>query len=83
VADPARNRAIRVLPGGVVTDVVEADAEVFACVLGGADGRTLFLCVAPGQQSGSSSGAHRVAAAGGAGGRRWTELTYQLRVYLR
>lgn len=47
MADPERNRAIRVLPGGVVTDVVEADAEVFACVLGGADGRTLFLCVAP------------------------------------
>lgn len=47
VADGLGGRAIRVLPGGKIADEVQAGTGVFACMLGGADGRTLFLCTAP------------------------------------
>jgi len=47
VADGLGARAIRVLPGGKIVDEVQAGTGVFACMLGGADGRTLFLCTAP------------------------------------
>src|SRR2546422_4303169 len=47
-ADAFGNRAVRVREGGTITDVVSAgDLGVFACMLGGDDGRTLFLCAAP------------------------------------
>jgi sugar lactone lactonase YvrE len=47
-ADAFGNRAVRVREGGTITDVVSAgDLGVFACALGGDDGRTLFLCAAP------------------------------------
>jgi sugar lactone lactonase YvrE len=42
-ADPANNACVRVAEGGEVTDRIEADRGVFACALGGADGRTLFV----------------------------------------
>jgi sugar lactone lactonase YvrE len=46
-AEVIGRRAMRVREGGVVTDVVECDGgSPFACVLGGADRRTLLLCVA-------------------------------------
>jgi sugar lactone lactonase YvrE len=48
VADPAGNRAIRVREGGEIVQVVEVGTGVYACALGGADRRTLFLCAAPG-----------------------------------
>jgi sugar lactone lactonase YvrE len=49
VADAGdRNRAIRVREGGEIVDEVEVGTSVFACVLGGDDGRTLYLCTAPG-----------------------------------
>ena len=48
VADPAGNRAIRVREGGEIVQVVGAGTGVYACALGGADRRTLFLCTAPG-----------------------------------
>lgn len=48
VADAGGNRAIRVREGGEIVDEVSAgDLGVFACALGGHDGRTLFLCTAP------------------------------------
>lgn len=47
VADAAHGRAVRVREGGEVVESVEAGSGVFACQLGGADGRTLFLCTAP------------------------------------
>lgn len=47
VADPERNRAIRLRADGTHTDTIEAEDEIFACALGGQDGRTLFLCAAP------------------------------------
>ncbi|MGH9067217.1 MAG: SMP-30/gluconolactonase/LRE family protein [Acidimicrobiales bacterium] len=47
VADAVGGRAIRVLPGGEIAASIEPGSEVFACMLGGEDGRTLFLCSAP------------------------------------
>ena len=48
VADCIGQRAVRVLPEvGIVDEVSTAGSGVFACALGGADGRTLFLCCAP------------------------------------
>jgi sugar lactone lactonase YvrE len=47
VADAAHGRAVRVRPGGEIVDEVAPGAGVFACMLGGADGRTLYLCAAP------------------------------------
>ena len=49
-ADPKNARAIRIREGGEILDEVRAadGQNVFACMLGGEDGRTLLLCVAPG-----------------------------------
>lgn len=47
VADALHGRAIRVREGGEIVDEVSPGTGVFACGLGGADGRTLFLCAAP------------------------------------
>lgn len=47
IADAAHGRAIRVVEGGAIVDEVRAGTGVFACMLGGSDGRTLFLCAAP------------------------------------
>jgi len=48
VTDADHHRAIRVAEGGKIVDEVSSgDLQVYACALGGADGRTLFLCAAP------------------------------------
>ncbi|MFC5139138.1 SMP-30/gluconolactonase/LRE family protein [Actinomycetospora rhizophila] len=48
VADCAHQRAVRIAEGGKILDEVStAPYGVFAVGLGGDDGRTLFLCVAP------------------------------------
>ncbi|HEY1971996.1 MAG TPA: SMP-30/gluconolactonase/LRE family protein [Pseudonocardia sp.] len=49
VADALHGRVCRVAPGGAIVDEVRApDAlGVYACTLGGHDGRTLLLCTAP------------------------------------
>jgi sugar lactone lactonase YvrE len=49
-ADPKNARALRIREGGEILDVVRVaeGQNVFACMLGGDDGRTLLLCVAPG-----------------------------------
>jgi sugar lactone lactonase YvrE len=47
VADADGGRAIRVREGGEIVEEAAPGTAVFACVLGGADGRTLFLCTAP------------------------------------
>ena len=48
VADCIHQRAVRVRAGGAIVDEVRSGgAGVFACALGGADSRTLFLCCAP------------------------------------
>ena len=48
-ADAVGGRAVRLAPGGAVVDEVAAPGGlgVFACALGGEDGRTLLLCAAP------------------------------------
>ncbi|MBB4931252.1 sugar lactone lactonase YvrE [Lipingzhangella halophila] len=47
VADALHARVIRVREGGEILDEVPTGTGVFACMLGGDDGRTLFLCTAP------------------------------------
>lgn len=49
VADPLRQRCVRISPEGhVVEEIVDPEGrDVFACALGGLDGTTLLLCVAP------------------------------------
>jgi len=47
IADANGDRLIRVIEGGTVTDEVRPGSPVYACALGGADGRTLFACAAP------------------------------------
>ncbi|MFJ1760121.1 SMP-30/gluconolactonase/LRE family protein [Amycolatopsis sp. NPDC088138] len=47
VADAVHNRVLRVQEGGRILDEINPGTGVFACMLGGDDGRTLFLCAAP------------------------------------
>ena len=48
VADALGHRVVRVAEGARVLQEISTGAQgCFACTLGGADGRTLFLCVAP------------------------------------
>jgi sugar lactone lactonase YvrE len=47
IADGLGGRVIRVRSGGEITEEIQAGTGVFACMLGGADGRTLFICTAP------------------------------------
>ena len=48
IADAGGNRAVRVTEGGTIADEVPSgDLKIFACMLGGPDGRTLYLCAAP------------------------------------
>lgn len=47
IADGLAGRAIRVREGGEIVDEVSPGTGVYACGLGGADGRTLYLCAAP------------------------------------
>jgi sugar lactone lactonase YvrE len=47
VADALAGRLLRVREGGEILEEVPTGTGVFACMLGGGDGRTLFACVAP------------------------------------
>jgi sugar lactone lactonase YvrE len=47
IADATGGRLLRVVEGGEVTDELRPGSNVYACALGGADGGTLFACVAP------------------------------------
>jgi sugar lactone lactonase YvrE len=47
VADAVGARVIRVREGGEVVEEIAPGTGVFACGLGGADGRTLVMCAAP------------------------------------
>ncbi|MEO1933992.1 MAG: hypothetical protein ABGX04_04275, partial [Myxococcales bacterium] len=38
---------LRIREGGDVTDRVEVEHEAFACMLGGPDRKTLFICTSP------------------------------------
>lgn len=47
VADAIGARVCRVAEGGAILDTIVPGTGVFACMLGGADGRTLYLSCAP------------------------------------
>ena len=48
IACPLTGRGLRVRDGGDVTDEIKVTNEfAFACMLGGADRRTLYMCTAP------------------------------------
>jgi sugar lactone lactonase YvrE len=48
VADAIHHRVVRVAEGGAILEEISTgDEGVYACMLGGEDGRTLYLCVAP------------------------------------
>ncbi len=47
IADALAGRLIRVREGGEIVDEIQVGTGVYACMLGGADGRTLFACAAP------------------------------------
>ena len=47
IADADNARLLRVTEGGTITDELHPGSNVYACALGGADGRTLFACAAP------------------------------------
>ena len=48
VADAIKRRCIRVAEGGeIIEELRTGGLGAFACMLGGVDGRTLFVCVAP------------------------------------
>ena len=49
VADGLGGRAVRIAPGGAIVEEIPAPGGMglFACQLGGDDGRTLLLCCAP------------------------------------
>lgn len=49
-------RCVRVAPGGETLDVVETDRGSFSCVLGGDDGRTLFIVANRYDGTGASDG---------------------------
>lgn len=46
-ADPAHSRVARTEQGGTITDTIDLEVPAWACMLGGPDGRTLFLLTAP------------------------------------
>lgn len=49
IANPVAPQALRIAEGGEVLETIETGGlNCYACMLGGADGRTLFLLVAPG-----------------------------------
>lgn len=47
VACPSMSEVIRVKQGGEVAERIKVETDAFACMLGGADGRTLFVATAP------------------------------------
>ncbi|MDQ8046123.1 MAG: SMP-30/gluconolactonase/LRE family protein [Solirubrobacteraceae bacterium] len=47
IADALHGRVLRVAEGGEILDEIKPGTGVYACMLGGDDGRTLFLCCAP------------------------------------
>ncbi|QWF84540.1 6-deoxy-6-sulfogluconolactonase [Amycolatopsis sp. CA-230715] len=47
IADATGNRVVRAQRGGTILEEIHPGTGVFACMLGGEDGCTLFLCTAP------------------------------------
>jgi sugar lactone lactonase YvrE len=55
VASPTTNDVLRVREGGEVAERIVADQGVFACMLGGADRRTLYVLTASGSDPAESA----------------------------
>jgi len=47
IANPAAPECARIAPGGKVLEVIDTGQPCYACILGGDDGRTLFMLTAP------------------------------------
>lgn len=47
VADAAHERVCRVAEGGKILETIKPGTGVYACMLGGSDGRDLLMCCAP------------------------------------
>ncbi|MEQ3550232.1 SMP-30/gluconolactonase/LRE family protein [Pseudonocardia nematodicida] len=47
IADGVGERLLRVREGGEIVEEIGTGTGVYACMLGGADGRTLYACLAP------------------------------------
>jgi sugar lactone lactonase YvrE len=47
IADAIGGRLLRVREGGEILAEIKVESGVYACMLGGADGRTLYACAAP------------------------------------
>jgi sugar lactone lactonase YvrE len=61
VADAIHGRLIRVVEGGEIVEEIAGPMGLFACMLGGPDGRTLFACAAPTFAEHEASVDHRAA----------------------
>jgi len=60
VADATHARLLRVAEGGAILEELKVEgAGVFACMLGGDDGQTLFACAAPTFQEADASAHHQ------------------------
>ena len=44
IACPLSNRCLRVAEGGAILEEIATDRPAFACMLGGNDRRTLYIC---------------------------------------
>jgi sugar lactone lactonase YvrE len=53
IANPVAPECALIAPGGKVLHVVNTDQPCYACMLGGDDGRTLFMMTAPALQGGT------------------------------
>jgi sugar lactone lactonase YvrE len=56
IANAAAPECVRIAEGGKVLDIVETEHPCYACMLGGEDGRTLFMLTAPPLNAGPSDG---------------------------
>ena len=56
VANPRAHECVRVRAGGAVSDRVVTQHPAYACMLGGDDGRTLFVCTSDGSEADRRAG---------------------------
>ena len=47
VANPIARECVRVAEGGEILEVIDTEHNAFACMLGGEEGKTLFMMIAP------------------------------------
>jgi sugar lactone lactonase YvrE len=48
MASPSTNEVIRIKEGGKIVDKIAVQTNAYACVLGGKDRKTLFVCTSGG-----------------------------------